>query len=126
MTQSWFRMNAGGRVAGISQSDQKTAEMNLTEGQYLLPFDPSVNPKTDTYDEVEEQWVRGAVALPRLEDDYRFMRGTGYPGLPEQVGVLMKIAVYALSGEPVPQGVRDEFETINGKITEVKADHPKP
>lgn len=125
MTQSWFRMNAGGRVAGVSQSDRQTAEMNLSEGQYLLPHDPTVNPKTDTYDEIEEQWVRGTVALPRLEDDYRFMRRTGYPSLPDQVGVLMKIAVYALAGKPVPQSVRDEFEVMQAMIDKVKTDHPK-
>jgi hypothetical protein len=126
MTQSWFRMDAGGNVVGVSESDLATAEMNLSEGQYLLPADPDVNPRTDVWDKGAERWIHGAVALPRLEDDPLYMRRTGYPTLPEQVGVLMKIATYAVAGVPVPQDVRDEFADLNAQIAAVKTAHPKP
>lgn len=125
MTQSWFRMNAAGRVDGLAQSSRSDAEMNLAPGQYLLPHDPAVNPKTDIYDKKRQKWQRDKTLLPRPEDDYRFMRGTGYPSAEEQVGVLMKIMAALLSGEPVSAEVKSEFAAIADKIAAIKAAHPK-
>lgn len=126
MTQSWFRMNASGRVDGIAESARADAEMNVAPGQYLLPYDPAVNPWTDIWDVDAERWIHGAEPLPRLEDDPLYMRHTGYPGLPPQVGVLMKIAAAVLSGDPVTPEVRTEFAALAGEIAAVKTAHPKP
>ncbi len=119
---SYFRVNPDGSVAGISDSDEATAKMNLAEGQYLRPFDPAVDVTQDRWD--GKAWVR-AGARSRPEDDPDFMRRSGYPDLREQVGALMKVVPALLSGDPVSAADRAEFDAIVTRILGVKAEHPK-
>jgi len=118
---SYFRMNPDGAVAGISDSDEATAKMNLAGGQYLLPFDPAVDVTRDRWD--GEAWIRTAPRA-RPEDDPDFMRRSGYPDLREQVGSIMKILAGVLDGA-VPADAEAEFRSIAARIQQVKAENPK-
>lgn len=119
---SYFRVNPDGSVAGISDSDEATAKMNLSGGQYLRPFDPAVDVIRDRWDGMA--WVR-ATARARPEDDPDFMRRSGFPEVREQIGALIKVVSALLSGEPVAAADRAEFDAIVARIQAVKAEHPK-
>lgn len=125
---SFFRCDEDGRVVGITDADEAVARRNLTGvGHFLLPFDSAVDPRQQRYDRRKKAWVARDDTASPLEDDPIFMRRTAYSTMQgDQVGVLMKLAGYALAGEPVPDAVRAEFDALQKRIGTIKATYRKP
>lgn len=125
---SLWAINREGERTGTFHGDEATARMNLRDGEILVPENPEIDLREVKYDRRKKAWVPRK-SLPkeyRLEDDYRYMRRTGLQDLiGDQVGVLMKIAGYALAGEPVPADVRAEFKAVTDKIEAIKGEHKK-
>lgn len=125
-SKAFFRCEPDGRVVGITEAAESDARRNLKPKQFLVSFDAAVDYRAQRYDRGKKAWVaRSDVKEP--VDDPLFMRRTGYSTLQgDQLGVLMKLAGYALAGEPVPADVRAEFAAVQARIEGIKAAYPKP
>lgn len=115
-----FRVREDGTIAGLSEMPVELAEANLGEGEVLLPFDPSVTPRLHRWSFEDHLWVP-MDPEPGPEDDYRFMRSTGYPSPGEQLGAIVK-----LLADPDDPAARQEFDALVAAIRAVKDAHPKP
>lgn len=125
-TGKWFRVRlSDGFIVGVATMPWALALANLSPGEALAPFDAAINPRRVRWD--GSGWAERAPE-PRLEDDPRFMRRTGYPAAGEQLGLLMKLTRALLDlpalAEAVPNAVRTEAEALLADIEAVKANHP--
>jgi len=114
----FFRIDAAGRIVGISDMDEATAQKNLGEGERLLPFDPAVSVRGHFW--TGETWAALPPEPDRI-DDWVFMRATGYPSVGDQLGAIMKVLA-----EPAGADARCELDSLLQRIAEIKAAHPKP
>lgn len=125
MTLKWFQIEkTTGYIVAIESMSEEDAHRNCASENVIMPAVEHINPTTHRWDFGVQTWVD--LPLPRRpEDDFRFMRRTGYPDVGEQVGALVKIMAAMLSGEPVSLADRSEFDAIVSRIHSVKTDHPK-
>jgi hypothetical protein len=131
MSDKHFRINRDtGRVTGISTMSLQLALANLGPDETLVPFDPSVNPKTAAWNRLFQTWETVESIEPNPEDDYAFMRSSGYPALGEQVGFLMKLLAVIFDDpnitQNVPEPLQREGRALLDRIDALKAAHPKP
>lgn len=123
LSRTWWRVGPEGRIVGIAEASREVAEMNLGEGEVLLPAEPGIDVRRDRWDAEAGRWIVAGPAEP--EYDIERMRRTGYPPAGDQLGVLIKIVRRLLAGEdPTPEEAA-EFAAICAGIDAVKAAHPK-
>lgn len=113
----FFRISSDGAIVGISEMSEAVARINLGPGETLLPWQDGVSPERNRWD--GERFVAREPA-PTLQDDYAFMRSTGYPSVGDQLGAVMK-----LLANPSDTEARVEFEQVLAQIEAVKKAHPK-